>query len=64
MMILYNDEQSKRTSDSFHLIFLHNHWHVVACGYLCRVADAAEGRQVIAARQASLKMTTPHIDKP
>ena len=63
-MIQYNDEQSRRTSETFHLMLLTIDWHVVATRYLCRVADALEGRQVIAALQASWKMTTPDIDKP
>jgi len=64
MVILYNDEPSRRSGETFHLVLLTNEWHVVTRRYLCRVSDAPEGRQVIAALQASWKITTPDIDKP
>lgn len=51
MQILYFDKHASRPGDSFRLILLHSGWHVVARGYLCRVADAEEGRRIMATLQ-------------
>ena len=51
MQILYHDKDAGRPGESFHLVHLHSGWHVVAKGYLCRVADVEEGRRVMATLQ-------------
>jgi len=47
MHILYDDKNAKRSDGSYRLILIAGGWHVVANGYLCRVKDQEEGRQVI-----------------
>jgi hypothetical protein len=47
MQIIYDDKHVNRSGDSFRLILLNSGWHVVGKGYLCRVADSAEGREMI-----------------
>jgi hypothetical protein len=51
MQILYYDKDAKYPGKSFRLILLQRGWHVVARGYLCRVADVDEGRRVLATLQ-------------
>ena len=51
MQILYHDKDAGRPGESFHLVLLRCGWHVVAKGYLCRVADAEEGWRVMATLQ-------------
>lgn len=51
MQILYHDKDARRPGESFHLVLLRCGWHVVAKGYLCRVADAEEGWRVMATLQ-------------
>lgn len=53
MQVLYTDGHSMRQGGPICLILLNKIWHVVARGYLCRVADVEEGRLVIAALRAS-----------
>jgi hypothetical protein len=53
MQIIYDDRNANRSGDAFRLILLNNVWHVVARGYLCRVTDQEEGRQVIAKLKGS-----------
>jgi len=52
MHIIYDDKDANRSGTSYRLILLNSGWHVVANGYLCKVADAEEGRQIIAALQS------------
>jgi len=47
MQIIYDDKNVERPGDSFRLVLLNSGWHVVARGFLCRVADEREGRHVI-----------------
>ena len=47
MQIIYDDKNADRSGDSFRLVLLNSGWHVVARGFLCRVADEQEGRHVI-----------------
>ena len=51
MQILHFDKHAIRPVDSFRLMLLHSGWHVVANGYLCQVANAEEGRRVMATLQ-------------
>jgi hypothetical protein len=53
MNVLYNDKTALEPGDPIYLIHLHSGWHVIAKGYLCRVADIEEGRQVVATLKAS-----------
>jgi hypothetical protein len=52
MQILYFDKHAIRPGNSFRLILIQSGWHIVAKGYLCRVADAEEGRRVITELQS------------
>ncbi len=52
MHVLYAAGLSLRQDGPVRLIQLNAVWHVVARGYLCRVADVHEGRLVIALLQA------------
>jgi hypothetical protein len=56
MQILYFDKHAIRPGGSFRLILLQSGWHVVARGYLCQVADAEEGRRVMATLQCPQQM--------
>jgi hypothetical protein len=47
MQIIFDDKNKDRSGDSYRLIRLASSWHVVAHGYLCKVADEDEGRRLI-----------------
>jgi hypothetical protein len=53
MQVLYADGHSMHQGGPVGLVMLNGIWHVVARGYLCRVTDQEEGRQVIAGLKAS-----------
>lgn len=53
MQIIYDDQSMQRSGNSFRLILLNSGWHVVATGYLCRVADEQEGRRVISSHHGA-----------
>ena len=63
MEIIYCDQKADRPGDSYRLIFLTTGWHIVANGYLCKVADAEEGRQIIATLHGDSTQEEPSIDK-
>jgi len=46
MHTLYNDAKAPRPDGSYRVILINSSWHVVANGYLCKVADAEEGPQI------------------
>ena len=62
MHIIYDDDDTTRSGDSFCLVLLNSGWHVVAKGYLCRVDDDEEGRQVIAEMNVSRLSTLRPVD--
>jgi len=59
MHIIYDDKKADRSPDSFQLILITSGWHIVANGYLCKVADAEEGLRVIAALQSRHRREQP-----
>ena len=63
MQIIYDDKNPNRSGDSFHLIYMHSGWHVVANGYLCSVTDEKEGQRVLAAFRTSSPRNQASIDK-
>ena len=63
MQIIFDDKNKDRTADSYRLIRLAGGWHIVAYGYLCRVTDEDEGRQMIALLSAAPTQKQPSIDK-
>lgn len=63
MQIIYDDRNESRSGDSFRLVLLKSGWHVVAKGYLCRVADEEEGQRMLAGLRASSSPNQPSIDK-
>jgi hypothetical protein len=64
MQIIFDDKNTDRSGDSYRLIRLAGGWHIVAHGYLCRVTDEGEGRQIIARLSTASSQTQPSIDKP
>lgn len=64
MEIIYCDKHANRPPDSYRLILLKSGWHIVAHGYLCKVTDEGEGRQMIAMLSAASIQNQPSIDKP
>lgn len=64
MNVIYDDKNADRSGDSFRLILLNSGWHIVAHGYLCKVTDEGEGRQMIAMLSAASIQKQPSIDKP
>lgn len=64
MQIIFDDRNADRPGESFRLIWLKNGWHIVAHGYLCKVTDEGEGRQMIAMLSAASIEQQPSIDKP
>lgn len=64
MHIMYDDKNANRSGASNRLILLNSGWHIVAPGYLCKVTDGGEGRQMIAMLSAASIQKHPSIDKP
>lgn len=63
MHIIYDDKKANRPGESYRLILLKSGWHVVANGYLCKVADEKEGRRVLADLRTTSLRNQPSIDK-
>lgn len=64
MQIIFDDKNKGRSGESYRLIRLAGGWHIVAHGYLCKVADENEGRQMIATLSTASSQKQPSIDKP
>lgn len=63
MHIIYDDKDADRSVNSYRLILIAGGWHIVANGYLCKVADEAEGQRMLTALWTASPRSQPSIDK-